>query len=33
MVNITESAAEKVKGLLQNKGEEMALRIFLKSGG
>lgn len=33
MVTLTESAASKVKTLLADKGEDMALRIFVKSGG
>ena len=34
MVNITDKAAEKVKGLLQEKGvEQGALRVFVAGGG
>lgn len=33
MITLTESAATKVKSLLAEKGEDLALRIFIKSGG
>ncbi|HEU4965739.1 MAG TPA: iron-sulfur cluster insertion protein ErpA [Bacilli bacterium] len=33
MVTLTESAAEKVNALLATKEDDLALRIFIKSGG
>jgi Fe-S cluster assembly iron-binding protein IscA len=33
VVTLTESAANKVKSLLSDKDPDVALRIFIKSGG